>query len=103
MAPEGFLQVAQRAVFRGEVANRLDSPARRLNGKRQTAPSRSSIDQDRARTANPVFAADVNLRAAKLLAQEIAQQHARFGEPRAGLPLRMKSTGWRTPSFSSSI
>ncbi len=58
VAPEGFLQVAQRAVFRGEVANRLDGPASRLNGKRQTAASRSSIDQDRARTANAVFAAD---------------------------------------------
>ena len=53
----------------------------RLDGKEKAGARRLTIKQNRARSADSLFAAEVRAAELEILAQEISQQAARLDEP----------------------
>ncbi len=78
--PEGLLQRMQ--VIHGPQS--LDGEnlvAIGLHGEHQAGADRLSVEQDGARAAHAVLAADVRAGQTQLVAQEVAQQQARLDGP----------------------
>src|SRR5580693_9235240 len=80
--PHRLLQCAQPAV-RGQALDRRYVVAGRLDGQHQARTHRPAVDDDRARTADPVLAADVGAGEIKVIPQEVRQRLARLRRTRA--------------------
>ena len=78
--PERFLQGMQ-VVWSSQSLDSEDLVSVSLHGEHQARADRLSIEQDRARSAHAVLAADVCAGQAKVVAQEIAQQQTRLDGP----------------------
>ncbi|CUX56850.1 hypothetical protein AGR7B_pAt0356 [Agrobacterium deltaense RV3] len=64
--------------------DRLDLQTFCLNGEREAGARATPVKKDGARAADSVLAADMSSCQAELMAQEIAEEHARFDCPRVG-------------------
>ena len=81
--------VAERILQRREAVRRrrqaldgADVGAFGLHRKREAGTRRHTVDLHRAGAADAMLAADMRAGRAEHMADEIAQQHARFGEAR---------------------
>lgn len=61
-----------------ESFNRCDFMPIGLDGESQARTRRFAVEHDRACAADSVFATDVRASESKFVAQEVAEQHARF-------------------------
>ena len=75
---ERSLQWVQLACRTGEGFNGLEFVSVGLDGKHDASADSLTVEQNRARTTDAVLAADVGAGEPELLADEIAQQQARF-------------------------
>src|SRR5262249_47208652 len=75
--PEALLNGMKPAVLR-EAFNRGDLRVVRLDGEHRARLDRLAVDEDRARAANPGFAADVRPREPAGIAEKVHQQRARL-------------------------
>jgi len=76
--PEGFLKRRESSVRLGQGLDGLKFVAIGLDGKHNARAHRFPIEEDGAGPAHAVFTTDVGAGEAKVLAEEIAQQQARF-------------------------
>src|SRR5262249_30843692 len=87
MLREGALHLIERARF-SEPLHGDDVGTVRLGGVLGATAHCSPIDQNRTGTAYAMFATDVNPEGLQLMAQKIAQQHARLGLAGSALPIQ---------------
>ena len=79
-----LLGIAAQAPVGRQPLDGRDLAALRLHGKKQAGAHSQAIQQDRADAAGAVLAADVGAGQVQLVAQEVAQQHARFDRALVG-------------------
>ena len=84
MLAEGGLQRAQRVVVR-ETLDGDDAAAFGLHRQHQTGADRSPVDNDRARAADAVLAAEMRAGEPQFLPQAIGEMHPRLDIDRHGL------------------
>ena len=77
MAPEGLLQRGQRTAA-GERLDRVDAAPVRLHGEEAAAAHGDPVQEDRARAADAVLAADVRPGEPQTVAEEVGQQEPRL-------------------------
>ena len=82
MLAKRLLERVELAVLH-EALDRQDLRAVGLDGEHDAGARGLAIEQDRARAADPVLAADVRAREAEVLAQEVHEELARLAAPLA--------------------
>ncbi len=73
-----LLQRMISALFVRKAFNGRDFMISRLHGEHQAGTHGLAIEQDGAGAADPVLAADMGTGQRQIVAEEIAEQHARF-------------------------
>jgi hypothetical protein len=71
---ERLLQIAQPDAAGRETLDRLNLMTVGLDGQHDARPHRLSVEEDRARAADAMLAADVRAGQLEILAQKIAQE-----------------------------
>src|SRR5262249_8007575 len=75
---KGALQWIARAVRGGQALDRLNLMAVRLDGQHQARAGWLAVDEDRARAAHAVLAADMGAGQREILSNEITEEQARL-------------------------
>ena len=88
---KGGLQRIQLAVRTGEALDGLNLVTVGLHGEHDAGARRLAVEQNRARAAHAVLAADVRAGEAEVLAQEIAEQEPRLDAAFVSSPLTVTS------------
>jgi hypothetical protein len=78
MVAEGLLQRVERSVAAGQALDCAHLTAVGLNRQHQASARTHSIHQNCAGAANAVFAAEMRSREMQLVAQKVAECHARL-------------------------
>jgi hypothetical protein len=76
--PERLLEVAERAVRRGEALDGPDVRAIRLDGEQQAGPDGGTVHHDRAGATDAVLAADVGPGQAEVMPEVVGQEEPRL-------------------------
>jgi hypothetical protein len=79
MAAERFLQNRQPPGRGRKTFDGADFGAVRLYRKREAGTRRHAVNLDGAGAADPVLAADMRTGHAEIVAQEVGEEHSRFG------------------------